>query len=73
MATVDVPWEWFVFRMRAYLYIVKVTKFEFSTGYCFSTADGRTRLRADAALPPPPPPACLGLNFGVLLQENLMV
>ena len=56
MATVDVPWEWFVFRMKAYFYIVKVTKFEFPTAYCFGTADGRTRLWADSAPPPPPPP-----------------
>ena len=27
MATVDVLWDWFVFRMKAYMYVVKVTKF----------------------------------------------
>ena len=57
MATVDVPWDWFVFRIQAYQYIVKVRKFQLPTAYCFSTAEGRTSLWGI-----PPPPACLGLN-----------
>ena len=40
MATVDVPWDWFVFRIQAYQYIVKVTKFELPTAYRFSTEEG---------------------------------
>ena len=31
MAAVDVPWDWFVFRIKAYLYTVKFTKFELPT------------------------------------------
>ena len=57
MATVDVPWDWFVFRMKAYWYIVKVTKFERPTAYRFSTAERRSRLWVDS-----PNAACLGLR-----------
>ena len=53
MATVDVPWDWFVFKMKAYQYIVQVTKFELSTAYRFSTAEGRTSLWTDSTPPPP--------------------
>ena len=59
MATVDVPWEWLVFEMKAYQYVVKVTKFELPTAYRFSTAEGRPSLRTNFR---PPPPACLGLK-----------
>ena len=38
METADVPWDWFVFKMKAYQYIVKVTKFEVPLAYRFSTA-----------------------------------
>ena len=31
MSTTDVPRDWFVFRMKAYWYIVKGAKFELST------------------------------------------
>ena len=41
MATVDLPWDYFVFRMKAYEYIVKVIKFQLPTAYRFSTAEGR--------------------------------
>ena len=44
MATVDGPWAWFAFKMKAYQYIVKVTKFELPATYRFSTAEGRTSL-----------------------------
>ena len=44
METVDVLWNWFVFKMKAYKYIVKVTKFEVPLAYRFSTAEGRTSL-----------------------------
>ena len=54
MATEDVPWDWLVFRMKAYQYIVKVTKFELPTAYRFSTAEGRTSLYADSTPPPRP-------------------
>ena len=46
MATVDVRWDWFMFKMKAYQYIVKVTKFELPAAYCFSRAEGRTSLWA---------------------------
>ena len=52
MATVDVPWDWFVFRIQAYSYIVKVKKFELPIAYRFSTAEVITSLWADSALPP---------------------
>ena len=47
--------------MKAYQYIVKVTKFELPTAYRFITAEGRTSLWTDSA-PPPPHLACLGLR-----------
>ena len=31
VATVDVPLDWFGLKMKAYWYLVKVTKFELST------------------------------------------
>ena len=55
MATVDVPQDWFVFRMKAYKYMVKVTKFQLRTAYRFSTAAGKPNLWADSAPPPPRP------------------
>ena len=66
MATVDVPWDWFVFRIETYQYIVKVTKFELPTAYHFSKAEGRTSLWADS----PPPPACLELKSLLNYLEN---
>ena len=51
MGTVDVPWDWFVFRIQAYYYMVKVRKFQLPTAYRFSTSEGRTSLWADSALP----------------------
>ena len=51
MATVDVSWDCFVFRMKAYWYIVKVTKFELLIAYRFSTAERRTSLWANSATP----------------------
>ena len=48
MATMEVPWDWFVFKMKAYYYIVKVTKFALCTVYRFSTAEGRSSLWADS-------------------------
>ena len=65
MATVDVPWDWLVFKIEAYQYIVKVTKFELPTAYCFSTAEGRTSLWADSPLP-----TCLGLKSLLNHSEN---
>ena len=62
MATVDVPWDWFVLKMKAYKYTVKVKKFQLPTAYRFSTAEGGTSLCAD-----PPSSACLGLNSASLL------
>ena len=50
MATADVPWDWLAFRIEAYYYIVKVTKFELNTAYRFSTAEGRTILWAAPGL-----------------------
>ena len=52
MATVDVPWDWFALRMKAYQYIVKVRKFQLHTAYLLSTAEGRTSLWADSASQP---------------------
>ena len=53
MATVNVPWDWFVFKMKAYWYIAKVTKIEVPTAYHFSTVKNQSvgRFR----LPPPRP------------------
>ena len=48
MATVDDPWDWFVLKMKAYQYIVKVAKFDLKTAYRFSTAKGRTSLWIDS-------------------------
>ena len=56
MATVDVQWDQFVFRMKAYKYIRTVANFQFDTAYRFSTAEGRPSLWSDSAPPPPPPP-----------------
>ena len=53
MATVEVPWEWFVFRINDFKYIVKVTKFQLPTAYRFSTAEGRPSLWADSTPPRP--------------------
>ena len=61
MATVDVLWDWFVFRIEAYQYIVKVTKFELPTAYRFSTAEIRRQI---------PPPACLELKSLLNYSEN---
>ena len=55
MATVDVSWDWFVFRMKAYQYIVKVTKFDLPTAHRFSTP-----VRGFH-----PPPAFFGLKKGL--------
>ena len=52
MAIADVRWEWLVFKMKAYKYIIKVTKFELPTAYRFGTAEGRTSLWADSAPSP---------------------
>ena len=49
MATADVQWDWFVFKMKAYQYIVNVTKFELPSAYRFSKAEGRTSLWEDSA------------------------
>ena len=56
MATVDVPWDWFVFRMKAYWHVVKVAKFELLAVYRFRTAEGRSSLWAHSA------PRLLGLS-----------
>ena len=56
MATVDVPWDWFVFKMKAYQYIVKIAKFDLATAYHFITGEGKHSLWVDSA-----PLACLGL------------
>ena len=49
MAAVDVPCDWFVFKMITYYYILKVIKFEpRPTAYCFNTAEGRTSLLVDS-------------------------
>ena len=48
METVDATRDWFVFKIKAYQYIVKVTKFEVPLAYRFSTAEGRTSM-----CPPP--------------------
>ena len=58
MATVNVPWHQFVLRMKAYKYIIKVTKFQLPTACRFSTAEGRPSQWVDSAPPvftPPPP------------------
>ena len=70
MTTVDVPWDWLVFRIQAY-YIVKVRKFQLPIAYHFSTAEGRTSPWADSA--PTPPPACLGLKCAVFRPCNLFL
>ena len=50
MATVDVAQGKFVFKMKAYKYILKVTKFQLPTAYHFSTVEGKSSLWADSAL-----------------------
>ena len=65
MAMVDVPWNWFVFKMKAYQYMVQVKKFELPTTYHFNTAEGRTSLWTDS-LPPPPS------LFGVKWKTNIL-
>ena len=60
MGTVDVPWDWVVFKIQAYQYIVKVTKFELPTQcFRFSKAEGRPSLWADSA----PSPGLFGVKI----------
>ena len=66
MATVDVPWYWFVFKTKAYQYMVKVTKFELPTVYRFSTAEGRPSLWVDSA----PPPGLFRVNVSAQERED---
>ena len=61
MATVDVPWDWFVFRIQAD--IVKVTKLELPTDYHFSTAEERTSLWVDST-----PPHLFRVKFQIFLS-----
>ena len=50
MATVDASWDQFVFRMRAYTYILQVTNLKLSTAYRFSTAEVQPNKLADSTL-----------------------
>ena len=49
MATVDVPWDWFVFKVKAYYHMVKVKKIQLPAAHRFGTAEVRTSLSADSA------------------------
>ena len=55
MATVDVPWDWIVFKIQAYQYIVKVTKFVLPTQYLpFQQSRGKNQpVGGFCALPRP--------------------
>ena len=50
MATVDASWDQFVFRMRAYTYILQVTNLKHSTVYRFSTAEVQPNKLAGSTL-----------------------
>ena len=39
IATVDAPWDLFVLKIKAYQYILKVTKFQLPSAYCSSKAE----------------------------------
>ena len=60
MTTVDVLWDQFVFRVKAYKYVATVRKFQLPTAYSCSTAGGMTQ--PVGGFPPPPPPVLFGVK-----------